>query len=62
MVNMIPSRGTPLLDKVDKFSHTAVRHNSNTYMDTFRDYSDIYDAEISFHMKHMGYFSPTMKI
>ncbi len=29
-------------------------------METFGDHSDIFYPEFSFHMKHMGYFNPTM--
>ncbi len=57
---MLPSRGTPLLQKVEKLSQTAIRRDSNTHMETFGDHSDIFYPEFSFHMKHMGYFSPTM--
>ncbi len=60
MGHTLPSRGTPLLDKVEKLSQTAIHHDSNTHMDTFVDHSDIFYPEFSFHMKHMGYFSPTM--
>ncbi len=60
MVHMLPSRGTPLLEQVEKLSQTAMPHDSNTHMDTFEDHSDILYPEFSLHMKHMGYFSPTM--
>ncbi len=60
MVYMIPSRSNPLLDKVDKLSQTAIRHDSNTHLETLWDHSDIYHPEFSFNMKHMGYFSATM--
>ncbi len=29
-------------------------------METFGDHSDIFHPEFSFHMKHLGYFIPTM--
>ncbi len=60
MVYMIPSRGIRFLDKVDKLSQTAIRRDSNTHLETFGDHSDIYYPKFSFHMKHMGHFSPTM--
>ncbi len=60
MVYMIPSRGTPLLFKQDRLSQTAICRDSNTHLETFGDHSHIYYPEFSFHMKHMGYFSPTM--
>ncbi len=60
MGNTFPSRGTPLLDKMEKLSQTAIRRDCNTHMETFGDNSDIFYPEFSFHMKHMGYFSPTM--
>ncbi len=41
-------------------SRTAVRRDSNTHMQTFWDKTDIYYFKFSFHMKHLGYFSPTM--
>ncbi len=56
----LPSRGTPLLDKVEKLSQSAIRRDSNTHMETFGDHSGIFYPEFSFHMKHMGYFSPTV--
>ncbi len=63
MVHMLPSRGTPLLYKVEKLSQTALRCNNNTHMETFGEHSDniIFNPEFLFHMKHMGYFSSTMK-
>ncbi len=51
MGHRLPSRGTPLLDKVEKFSQSAIHCG---------DHSDIFYPEFSFDMKHMGYFSPTM--
>ncbi len=60
MGHTLPSRGTPLLDKVEKLSQTAIRRDSNTHMETFGDHSDIFYPEFSFHMKHMRYFSRTM--
>ncbi len=60
MVSTLPSRGIPLLDKVEKLTQTAIRRDSNTHMETFGDHSDIFYTEFSFHMKHLGYFSPTM--
>ncbi len=60
MGHTLPSRGTPLLDKVEKLSQSAIRHDSNTHMEMFGDHSDIFYHKFSFHMKHMGYFSPTM--
>ncbi len=60
MVHMLPSRGTPLLEKVEKLSQTAIRRDSNTHMETFGDHSHIFYREFSFHMKHMEYFSSTM--
>ncbi len=56
----LPSRGTPLLDEVEKLSQTAIRCDSNTYRETFGDHSVIFYPEFSFHRKHMGYFSTTM--
>ncbi len=53
-------RGTPLLEKVEKLSQTAIRCDSNSHMETFGDHSDILYPEFSFHMKHMRYFNPTM--
>ncbi len=58
MVYTIPSRGTPLLDKVDKLSQTAIHRD--THLETFGDHSYIYYPEFSFHMKHMGYLNHTM--
>ncbi len=60
MGHKLPSRGTPLLDKVEKFSQTAICRDSNSHTETFGDHLDIFYPEFSFHMKHMGYFSPTM--
>ncbi len=60
MGHMLPSRGTPLLDKVEKLSQTAIHRDGNTDMETFGDHSDILYLEFSFHKKYMGYFSPTM--
>ncbi len=60
MGHTLPSRGTPLLDKVEKLSQTAIRHDSNTHMDTFGEHSDIFYPEFSFYMRHKGYFSPAM--
>ncbi len=57
---MLPSRSTPLLDKVEKLSQTAIRRYSNTHMETYGDHSDIFYPEFSFNMKHMKCFSPTM--
>ncbi len=54
------SMGTPLLEKVDKLAQMAIRRDSNTHLETFGDHSDIFYPEFSFHMKHMGYFNPTM--
>ncbi len=51
-------QGTPLLDKVKKLSQTAILHDSNTHMETFRDHSDIFYPEFSFHMKHMDISAP----
>ncbi len=45
---------------MDERSCTTIRRDSNTHLNTFGDKTDIYYPEISFHMKHMGYFSPTM--
>ncbi len=60
IVCTLPSKGTPLLEKVEKLTQTVVCRDSNTHMETFRDLSDIFYHEFSFHMKHLGYFSPTM--
>ncbi len=60
MVHILPSNSMPLLENVEKLSQTAIRHDSNTHMEIFGDHSDIFYPEFSFHMKHMGYFSPTM--
>ncbi len=60
MGNTLPSRGTLLLDKLEKLSLSAIRRDSNTHMESFRDHSDIFYPKFSFHMKHMGYFRPTM--
>ncbi len=60
MVHTHPSRGTPLLDKVERLSQTAICSDINTLMETFGDHSDIFYTEFSFHMKHIGNFSPTM--
>ncbi len=60
MAQTLPSRGTPLLHKVEKLSQFAIRRDSNTHMETFGDHSDIFYPKFSFHMKHMGYFSPTI--
>ncbi len=60
MGHMLPSKGKPLLDKVEKLSQTAIHHDNNTHMESFGDHSDIFYTKFSFHMKHMGYFSPTM--
>ncbi len=60
MGHTLPSRGTLLLAKVEKLSQTAIRRDSNTDMETFGDHSDIFYPELSLHMKHMGYLSPTM--
>ncbi len=60
MVHTIQSRGTAFLDKVEKLSQTAIYRDSNTHLDTFGVHSDIFYPEFSFHMKHMGYFNPTM--
>ncbi len=53
-------RDTPLLDKVEKLSQTAIGRDSNTHMETFGDHSDIFYSQFSLHMKHMGYFNPSM--
>ncbi len=45
---------------MDERSHTATRRDSSIHFNTFGDKTDIYYPEFSFHMKHMGYFSPTM--
>ncbi len=50
----------PFLEKVERLSQTAIRHDNNTLMETFGDHSDIFYHKFSFHMKHMGYLSPTM--
>ncbi len=60
MVHTLPTRGTPLHEKVEKLSQTAIRHDSNTHMKTFEDHSEIFYPEFSFHMKHMVYISSTM--
>ncbi len=54
------SKGTPLIGKVEQKSHTAMQMDSNTHMETFGDKNDTYYLEFSFHMKHLGYYSPTM--
>ncbi len=59
-MNTLQSWGTLLQKKMDKLSQTAICHDSNTHMETFGDHFDIFHLEFSFHMKHMGYFSPTM--
>ncbi len=56
MVCTLPSRGTSLLEKVEKLTQTFIRKDSDTHIET----SDIFYSEFSFHMKHLGYFSPTM--
>ncbi len=60
MVCTLPSWGTPLQDKVEKLTQMAIRYDSDTHIETFGDHSDIFYPEFSFHMKHLGYFSPTM--
>ncbi len=60
MVCTLPSRGTLLLEKVEKLTQTAIRRDSDTHIETFGDHSDIFYPEFSFHMKHLGYFSPTI--
>ncbi len=60
MGHTLPSRGTPLLDKVETLSQSAIPCDSNTHIKTFVGHSHIFYPEFSFHMKHMGYFSPTM--
>ncbi len=60
MGHKLASRGTPLIDKVKKLSQTAIHRLSNTHMEAFGDHSDIFYPEFSFHIKHMGYFSPTL--
>ncbi len=60
VVCTIRSRGTPLLEKVEQMSGTAVRRDSNTHINTFGDISDISYPEFKFHIKHLGYFSSTM--
>ncbi len=62
MVCILPSWGTSLLDKVEKLTQTAIRHDSDKDMETFWDHSDIFYPEFSFHMKHLEYFSPIMNI
>ncbi len=56
----IRSKGTPLLGKVEQKSHSAMRMDSNTHMQTFGYKNDIYYQQFSFHMKHLEYYSPTM--
>ncbi len=54
--------GIPLLGKVEQKSRTAIRKDSNTHTQTFGDKTDIYYPEFLFHMKHLGYYSPTINI
>ncbi len=57
----IPFPGhTLLLENVQKVSQSAIYRDSNTHIETFGDHSDIFYPEFSFHMKHIGYFSPTI--
>ncbi len=42
MVHTLPSRGTPLVEKVEKLSQTAICHDRNAHMETFWDHSDIF--------------------
>ncbi len=60
VIYVIHSKGTPLLGKMDEKSCTTIRRDSNTHLNTYGDKTDIYYPEFSFHIKHMGYFSPTM--
>ncbi len=41
-------------------SCTTTHRDNNTHLNIFGDKTYIYFPEFSFHMKHMGYFSPTM--
>ncbi len=42
MVCTLQTKGTPLLEKVEKLTQTAIHRDSNTHMETFRDDSDIF--------------------
>ncbi len=45
---------------MEQKSHTAIRSDSNTHMQTFGDKTDIYYPEFLFYIKHFGYYSPAM--
>ncbi len=58
MGHTLPSRGTPLLDKVEKLSQSAIRCDSNTHMETFGDHSDIFYPEFLMLYETHGIFQP----